>query len=128
MISTGDMPPICSQMYFQVQPFSRLMSRSFSVRSARFIVLLPVGWPASCSKHMACQLPRQRTPQNARVRTIVGGNARRLASVAEKSGATAAAAAMLGPNSYCGTDAVAADVDAGGLAACRPASWSRPAR
>jgi hypothetical protein len=32
---TGDIPPICSQMYFQVHPFSRLISRSFSVRSAR---------------------------------------------------------------------------------------------
>ena len=35
MIRIGDMPPICSQMYFQVQPFSRLMSRSFSVNPAR---------------------------------------------------------------------------------------------
>ena len=38
MISTGDMPPISPQMYFQVQPFSRLMSRSFSVSSARDFV------------------------------------------------------------------------------------------
>src|SRR5450631_3474995 len=35
--SIGDMPPIWSQMYFHVQPFSRLMSRIFSVRSARFM-------------------------------------------------------------------------------------------
>ena len=34
------MPPICSQMYFHVHPFSRLMSRSFSVRSARVMVFL----------------------------------------------------------------------------------------
>src|SRR5690606_21561931 len=40
-ISTGDMPPICSQIYFQVQPFSRLMSSSFSVRSERFMRCLP---------------------------------------------------------------------------------------
>src|ERR1700761_8005477 len=38
VISTGDMPPISPQMYFQVQPFSRLMSRSFSVSSARDFV------------------------------------------------------------------------------------------
>jgi hypothetical protein len=38
---TGDMPPICSQMYFHVQFFSRLMSRSFSVRSDRFMMLPP---------------------------------------------------------------------------------------
>jgi len=36
----GDMPPICSLMYFQLQPFSRLMSRSFSVRSSRFMGFL----------------------------------------------------------------------------------------
>src|SRR6202035_3640791 len=35
VISTGDMPPISSQIYFQVQPFSRLMPSSFSVSSAR---------------------------------------------------------------------------------------------
>src|SRR5262245_53951746 len=43
VIMTGDMPPIWSQMYFHVQPFSRLMSRSFSVRSARFIACLLPG-------------------------------------------------------------------------------------
>ena len=32
---------ICSQMYFQLQPFSRLMSSSFSVRSDRFMLGLP---------------------------------------------------------------------------------------
>src|ERR1700722_14581521 len=34
---TGDNPPISSVMCFHVQPFSRLMSRIFSVRSARFM-------------------------------------------------------------------------------------------
>ena len=38
---TGDMPPISPQMYFQLQPFSRLMSRSFSVSAARFMAVLP---------------------------------------------------------------------------------------
>src|SRR5262245_61779445 len=33
--STGDVPPIFSWMYFQLHSFSRLMSRIFSVRSAR---------------------------------------------------------------------------------------------
>jgi hypothetical protein len=37
VIITGDMPPICSQMDFHVHPFSRLMSRIFSVRSLRFM-------------------------------------------------------------------------------------------
>src|SRR4029077_9106352 len=54
---TGDMPPICSQTYFHVQPFSRLMSRSFSVRSARFMIFPPykglargrvITWPSCC--------------------------------------------------------------------------------
>src|SRR6185437_6459219 len=31
----GDMPPISPQIYFQVQPLSRLMSSSFSVRPSR---------------------------------------------------------------------------------------------
>src|SRR5215218_4552808 len=35
------MPPISLQICFQLQFFSRLMSRIFSVRSARFICLLP---------------------------------------------------------------------------------------
>src|SRR5215475_8695715 len=35
--STGDVPPIFSWMYFQLHPFSRLMSRIFSVRSARIM-------------------------------------------------------------------------------------------
>src|SRR5215831_11696763 len=33
--NTGELPPIFSWMYFQLHPFSRLMSRIFSVRSAR---------------------------------------------------------------------------------------------
>ena len=33
--STGDMPPISSVICFQLQPFSRLMSRIFSVSSSR---------------------------------------------------------------------------------------------
>jgi hypothetical protein len=33
------MPPISSVIYFQVQPFSRLMSRIFSVSWARVIVV-----------------------------------------------------------------------------------------
>jgi len=35
VIRTGDMPPISPQIYFQLQPLSRLMSSSFSVSSAR---------------------------------------------------------------------------------------------
>src|SRR5216683_6163668 len=38
VISIGDMPPISPQIYFQLQPFSRLMSRTFSVNSARLIL------------------------------------------------------------------------------------------
>ena len=34
-INTSDTPPICSQIYFQLQSFSRLMSRIFSVSSVR---------------------------------------------------------------------------------------------
>jgi len=40
--STGDVPPIFSWMYCQLHPFSRLMSRIFSVRSSRVMVPLPV--------------------------------------------------------------------------------------
>src|SRR5260370_37786777 len=36
-INTSELPPICSQIYFQVQPFSRLRSSIFSVRSVRFM-------------------------------------------------------------------------------------------
>src|SRR4051812_20147471 len=39
-ISTSELPPIFSQMYFQLHSFSRLMSKSFSVRSDRFMWLL----------------------------------------------------------------------------------------
>ena len=36
--STSDMPPIAPVMCFQVQPFSRLMSRIFSVSASRFML------------------------------------------------------------------------------------------
>jgi hypothetical protein len=42
VIRTGDMPPISLQMYFQVQPLSRLMPSSFSVSSARVMGIPPV--------------------------------------------------------------------------------------
>src|ERR1700732_3125011 len=35
---TADMPPISPQIYFQLQPFSRLMPSSLSVSSARVVV------------------------------------------------------------------------------------------
>ena len=38
----GDIPPISSVTCFHVQPFSRLMSRIFSVRSARVIFAIQV--------------------------------------------------------------------------------------
>ena len=43
MISTGEWPPIFPVISFQLQPFSRLMSRIFSVRASRFIVLAVSG-------------------------------------------------------------------------------------
>src|SRR2546421_160281 len=46
--STGDMPPISSVICFQVQPFSRLMSRIFSVSSSRLIGTPP--WLAAWVK------------------------------------------------------------------------------
>src|SRR5207244_11484335 len=46
--STGDMPPISSVTCFQVQPFSRLMSRIFSVSSSRLIGTPP--WLAAWVK------------------------------------------------------------------------------
>src|SRR5215472_12316928 len=39
VINIGEKPPISLQICFQVHPFSRLMSRIFSVRSARFIIV-----------------------------------------------------------------------------------------
>src|ERR1044072_1831976 len=36
-IRNSDMPPISATICFQLQPFSRLISRSFSVRSLRFM-------------------------------------------------------------------------------------------
>jgi hypothetical protein len=40
---TGDMPPISEQICFQLHPFSRLISSSFSVRSARVMAISPGG-------------------------------------------------------------------------------------
>src|SRR5689334_723366 len=50
-------------MNFQVQPFSRLMSRSFSVRSSRFINMLP--W--ALARHMEWQIRVQSDDSRRRV-------------------------------------------------------------
>jgi hypothetical protein len=47
-ISTSEEPPIFSQMVFQLHSFSRLMSKSFSVRSDRFMVGLLCNY-SSCA-------------------------------------------------------------------------------
>jgi hypothetical protein len=56
-ISTGDMPPISPTIYFQVQPFSRLMSRIFSVRSALFMVVSFFFWMESVQATAGCFAP-----------------------------------------------------------------------
>ena len=61
-ISTSDMPPISSQIWRQVQPFSRLMSSSFSVSWSRVIACTPDAmkpkWKDQAARAAGC--PRSR--------------------------------------------------------------------
>src|SRR6516162_7955674 len=79
--STGEVPPIFSWICFQLHPFSRLMSRIFSVSSARVmavslafgrgIALCPVlGERRRCGRRPFCGDDWPRAPGAARVRRI----------------------------------------------------------
>src|SRR5215469_14475499 len=90
--STGEVPPIFSWMYCQLHSFSRLMSRIFSVGSARVMAVLL--WRLGAGLHYArcwaspgpvCGNDRPRAPCSARVRRIecrssAGGDLRRARS------------------------------------------------
>jgi hypothetical protein len=71
VISIGDMPPISAQMYFQVQPLARLMSRIFSVNSARSI---PASYFTLALSHFPGGKPGSTFPENAPDHTRLVGD------------------------------------------------------
>src|SRR5947208_900351 len=79
-ISTSEEPPILSQMCFQDHELSRLMSRSFSVRSDRFM-----GVSFACKKCNRCATPRPRSPDAAQ-RAVLHGLVRCRAGAVPEAG------------------------------------------